>query len=160
MASGRSGNSKAGKSSAIWDSRSRVAAGSLFDRLLLDEEELEVSPSADATDSLLRSIQRNLERILNTHAGGAAANPQVGVTDFNDGTISSNDVSKHITASIDYCIRTFEPRIGDVRVEHAPDPSQPLQLRFTIVASIKVASTNEQIRIDMAMRDGRFHQIG
>ncbi|MCB5205263.1 type VI secretion system baseplate subunit TssE [Neorhizobium sp. T786] len=145
---------------AVWNSRSRTAAGSLFERLLIDEEDLDVLAYDSRIDALLRSIKRNLDRALNIHAGGAAANPLVGVTDFNDSTVNSNDVADHMTAAIKSCIQAAEPRISCVDVKHIPDPEAPLLLKFAVLCSIDVDDVHEQIRIDMAMRDGRIHQLG
>lgn len=147
-----------GRGTAVWGTQARTAAGSLFDRLILDEEDADVVIGAHPVDAIIRSIKRNLERILNTHTGGAAANPQLGISDFNDGAIQSNDATTHIIASIRRCISANEPRISDVEVQYLPDPDQPLTLRFSIVARIKAANSKEMVRIDMAMRDGRFRE--
>jgi type VI secretion system lysozyme-like protein len=140
----------------VWGSRARSMAGSLFDRLLSDEEETPLDWSADPLDARVRSIKRNLARILNTRAGGAAANPELGIADFNDGVMQSNDPTRHISASIRECILANEPRISDVQVQHHPDPDKPLSLKFSVVASIPVAGSTEQIRVDLSMLDGRF----
>jgi type VI secretion system lysozyme-like protein len=140
----------------VWGSRARSMAGSLFDRLLIDEEEMPLDWGIETTDARVRSIKRNLGRILNTRAGGAASNPSLGISDFNDGVLQSNDPAKHISASIRDCILTNEPRISDVEVEHVPDPDKPLSLNFSVVASIIVAGRKEQIRVDLSMLDGRF----
>jgi type VI secretion system lysozyme-like protein len=144
---------------AVWGSQARAAAGSLFDRLILDEEDADARIGAHSIDAVIRSIKRNLERILNTHAGGAAANPKLGVSDFNDGAVRSNDATAHIMASIRHCIGAYEPRIDDVQVSYLADADQPLTLRFSIQAKVKASSSNELVRIDMAMRDGRFREL-
>jgi type VI secretion system lysozyme-like protein len=147
---------RADASGTVWGSRARTMAGSLFERLIVDEEEISLDWSGDLTDGRVRSIKRNLGRILNTRAGGAAANSALGVGDFNDGVMRSSDPTKHICASIRECILANEPRISDVDVEHIPDLEQPLSPRFSIVASILVSGRKEQIRVDLAMLDGRF----
>jgi type VI secretion system lysozyme-like protein len=129
---------RADASGTVWGSRARTMAGSLFERLIVDEEEISLDWSGDLTDGRVRSIKRNLGRILNTRAGGAAANSALGVGDFNDGVMRSSDPTKHICASIRECILANEPRISDVD------------------ASILVSGRKEQIRVDLAMLDGRF----
>lgn len=145
-------------SGTAWDSKSRAAAGSILDRLLIDDQDLQPPRHDNAVDSLLRSIRRNLDRVLNTHAGGAAANPLLGVSDFNDCNGSSRDTASQIIAVVETCIRRAEPRISAVRIEHISDSDSPLSLKFAVHCSIDVETIHEQIRIDMAMRDGRFHQ--
>lgn len=139
-----------------WDSRSRLAAGSLFDRLLIDEEGEDLVVPEHPVDAHIRSIKRNLERILNIHTGNSASAPLLGVENFNDVGISVGDVRQSMTAMIRDCILAYEPRITEANVQLQADPDDQLTLHFSIVALVNVADATEQIRFDMAMRDGRF----
>lgn len=141
-----------------WTSKSRQAAGSLFERLVVDDEDMGVPAAAGGVDALLRSIKRNLDRALNVHAGGAAANPRFGMIDFCDSTVSSSDIAHDAITAIRDCILLADPRISAADVRHMPDPDTPLSLKFSVVCSIDVADAHEQMRIDMVMRDGRFCQ--
>jgi len=72
----------------VWDSRSRIAAGNLFDRLILDDENMEPVASGTVIDGIVRSVRRNLNRTLNVHAGDAYSNPDFGgIPDFNFSTV-------------------------------------------------------------------------
>jgi len=143
------------------DSRYRAMAGSLFDRLLVDDEDehLIISPTQEPIEGIVSSIKRNLHRVLNMHAGGAAANPQLGLADMNHSTVNSKEVSEHIVASIRHCILSSEPRITKADIACINDPDTPLTLQFAITCHVKASSIKEQIRIDLAMRDGHFYHI-
>jgi len=146
---------------SLRDSQHRAAAGSLFDRLVLDDEdrELSVSHLQEPIEGIVRSIKRNLDRVLNMHAGGAAANPELGIADMNHSTVNSREVSEHIVASIRSCILASEPRITQADISYITDPDAPLTLQFAITCHVKVSSIKEQIRIDLAMRDGHFYHL-
>jgi len=143
------------------DTQTRIAAGSLFDRLSLDDEDMDVAthPTQEPIEGVIRSIKRNLDRVLNMHAGGAAANPGLGLTDMNHSTVNSREVSEHIVASIRSCILSSEPRIVDAHISYINDPDSPLTLQFSITCHVKAASLKEQVRIDLAMRDGHFYHL-
>jgi len=143
------------------DSQRRAAAGSLFDRLVLDDEDRDISLAQlqEPIEGVVRSIKRNLDRVLNMHAGGAAANPQLGIADMNHSTVNSLEVSEHIVDSIRVCILSSEPRITQADISYTTDPDAPLTLQFAITCHVKVSSIKEQIRIDLAMRDGHFYHL-
>jgi len=140
------------------DRQTRIMAGSLFDRLSLDDEDVDVTAYSgdEPIEGVIRSIKRNLDRVLNMHAGGAAANPGLGLTDMNHSTVNSREVSEHIVASIRSCILSSEPRIIDADIACINDPDAPLTLQFAITCHVKAANIKEQVRIDLAMRDGHF----
>jgi len=143
----------------VWDSRSRVAAGSLFDRLILDDEDLEPMISEAGVDGVVRSIKRNLNRALNVHAGNACSNPDFGIPDFNFSTVGSLEVSTQLVQSIRCCIEIAEPRVRNVQVSCLSNPDSPLDLNFAIMCMVDIDQREESVRIDVAMRDGRFHNL-
>jgi len=162
-------NRRVVRESDVGTSHVRAVRGSLFDRLILDDEDMGFIPAqgshigratqGEHIEGIVRSIKRNLDRVLNMHAGGAAANPQLGIEDMNHSTVSSKEISEHIVASIRDCITCAEPRINSVDVRYMSDAQAPLTLQFAITCLVNVASVEEQIRIDLAMRDGHFHQL-
>lgn len=135
----------------------RRSAGSLFERLLLDEEEL-VPFQHGGIDAVLASIKKNLDRALNVHAGGAAANPLLGMVNFSDGMLTCSDIANDGIAAIELCILNAEPRISSVEVRHIPDADLPLSLKFSAVCSVRVLDYSEMLVVDLIMRDGKFHQ--
>jgi type VI secretion system protein len=147
------------KKDTVWDSRLRTAGGSLFERLIIDEEDLDPPTDLDPLNAKVRSIKRHLVRLLNTRVGGAAASPTLGVTDFNDSTVESNDMAKHIAHSIQTCINEFEPRVSVESVTNVPDPDRPLNLQFKIITSMYVGEKKQKVQIDLLMEDGKTAQI-
>jgi len=149
-----------GQEGIVGTSAARAAKGSLFDRLILADEDMDFMPQkGDHIEAVVRSIKRNLDRVLNMHAGGAPASPNLGIEDMNHSTVSSKEVSEHIVSSIRDCITSAEPRINHVDVRYVNDADTPLTLQFSITCLVNVATVEEQIRIDLAMRDGHFHQL-
>lgn len=141
----------------VLDSKSRIASGSLLDRLISDDEDSDTYILTYDIDGIIRSIKRNLNRALNIHAGSACSNMDLGIPDFNHSTISSLEVSMHLVDAIKKCIELAEPRINNIEVRSKSDSDSPLDLQFAITADVKVGTQNEQIRIDIAMRDGHFY---
>ena len=144
---------------AVWGSRMRAMAGSLCDRLALDDEDETVGMQGDPLDAKIRSIKANLSHILNVRSGGASASPELGVVDFNDCAMLSRDLVKAAAVSIRDCIVRYEPRLTDIRVENVSDPSNPLLLQFSITAHVPAANAREQVRIDILMEEGRSCRV-
>lgn len=140
----------------VLDSKTRSASGSLIDRLMLDDEDIEISRHHFVVDGVLSSIKRNLGRTLNIHAGSAQSNAEIGIPDFNHSTVNSLDVSTHIIDAIRRCIEVAEPRLKNIEVKSISDMHSAMDLDFLITADLSVSSEDEQIRIDIAMRDGHF----
>lgn len=147
---------KNGIKNNILDSKMRAAAGSLIDRLMMDDEDIEVSNSNFTIEGVLASIKRNLRRTLNIHAGSALSNTEIGMPDFNHSTVSSLDVSVHLIEAIRRCIEVAEPRLKNIEVKSNSDIHSAMDLDFLITADLSVSTEEEQIRIDIAMRDGHF----
>jgi len=143
----------------VWDSRSRIAAGSLFDRLVLDDEDQQPVMTGDEIGGIVSSIRRNLSRALNVHAGSACSNMEFGIPDFNFSTVGSLEVSTQLVQFIRRCIEIAEPRVHNVQVSCLSNPDSPLDLNFAITCGVSVGRKDEVIRIDMAMRDGHFHNL-
>jgi type VI secretion system protein len=144
---------------SIVTSRRRAAAGSLFDRLLIDEEDTGSPGPGDPVDAVVASIKRNLARVLNARSGGAASNPELGVVDFNDSSVRSNDMLRSIATSIRDCVERFEPRARDAEVEFFADPDAPLSLRFAVRARIMVADAAQAVRVDIQMNADQHFSV-
>ncbi len=139
---------------SIWDSRSRLASGTLFERLVADEEETDLPQSVDAIDARVHSIKNHLQNLLNARKGNSASNDELGLDDFNDCTARPGDLVKHIALSIRACIDRHEPRAEIISVQHAFDPDRPLVLNFKVELSIPVANDREVVRINVLMQGG------
>lgn len=134
-------------------------AGSLFERLVADEEGEETPSASHPVDARVRSIKRNLHNILNARLGGAAACPQLGLGEFGAGVFSHESGVADITGAIHGCICAYEPRIVHAEVEHSAVPGDPTTQHFTVIAWMGVDSSDERLRVDMAVQDGRLFKI-
>lgn len=143
----------------IWDSRRRKSAGSLFDRLISDEEDLDEGDVLDELSARVMSIKKNLANVLNAHLGNSASAPKLGIADFNTSTMSTNDLSVHIAHSIRKCIENYEPRVRVVSVKQNLDPDSPLQQNFRITLSTPVSNSKEQVVVEIMMREGHLAEI-
>ena len=135
----------------VWDEQARQRVGSLFERLIHDEEDRPYPGELDANIAQVASIKRHLVNLLNTRSGGSASAPGLGVSDFNDGSVESNDMIKHIEWSIKHCIETYEPRVANARVESQANPDDPLDFRFRIFCDVVVGSEKERVQVDLMM---------
>lgn len=146
----QTGKSRRG-SQQIWDGQARMRVGSLFERLVHDEEDRDFPSELDPTAAQVASIKRHLVNLLNTRVGGSASAPGLGVSDFNDGSVESNDMIKHIEWSIAHCIKTYEPRVANAEVESQANPDDPLDFRFRIFCDVLVGSDKERVQVDLMM---------
>ena len=128
------------KAPAVWDQQARQTVGSLFERLVHDEEDRDFPAEVDPTSAQVASIKRHLVNLLNTRVGGSASSPDLGVSDFNYGSVESNDMIKHIEWSIRHCITTYEPRVANATVESQTNPDDPLDFRFRIFCDVLIGS--------------------
>ncbi len=145
--------------SVVWDSKLRTARGSLFERLIADEEEIAPPHGADLIEAKVNSIKRHLVKLLNARAGASAATPDLGLVDFNLSSVETNDLTQHIAASIRQCIEEYEPRVKVRSVQFVSDPDRPLNLLFRIIVVMPALNKGEQVQIDILMKDGRVAQV-
>lgn len=123
-------------------------SASLFERI---EDNL-ATRNSNEEKSLVASLKRNLQAILNTRAGNAQSCKELGIIDFNDATGSTVEVYATICKAIRRCIENYEPRINKVDVVAQPNESDPLTLYFSIKALVifdeKERLINFNLRID------------
>lgn len=123
-------------------------SASLFERI---EDNL-ATRNSNEEESLVASLKRNLQAILNTRAGNAQSCKELGIIDFNDATGSTVEVYATICKAIRRCIENYEPRINKVDVVAQPNESDPLTLYFSIKALVifdeKERLINFNLRID------------
>lgn len=131
--------------------------GSLFERL-----EQAAAPATHATGDLshvVASIKRHLVRLLNSHPGNSASAPELGLLDFNDATLGTEDLNIRIRGAIRQCIERFEPRVSRVDVAAQPPGFDPLQLRFQVTVYLKLAGPQDKATIDLLLDDKRYCRV-
>lgn len=126
-----------------------IPAASLFERL-----EQVGMPAMEGTSGPAASVRQHLIRLLNAHPGNSATAPELGLMDFNDATMGARDVCLQVREAIRRCIERYEPRIRHVEVRDLPQGSDPLQLRFQVIACFQGWPEAGQARFDLLL-DGK-----
>ncbi|MDC0662897.1 type VI secretion system baseplate subunit TssE [Marinobacter sp. SS21] len=135
----------------------QTMAGSLFERL-----EQAADPTGQGVGEVthvVESIKRHLVRLLNAHPGNSASAPDLGLLDFNDATLGTQDLNIRIRSAIRHCIERFEPRVSRVDVVALPQGPDPLQLRFQVTVYLRVGSVDEKTTIDLLLDDKRYYRV-
>ena len=128
-----------------------MQAGSLFERL----EDVPVirrrtKRKADATKQAAM-IKRQLEILLNARKGASASTAGYGLTDFNDASVTTADMTLSIMDDIKDAITRYEPRVVVDTVTCDNDPDFPMELTFHIKGYLKAEDTQDKLDIDLVM---------
>lgn len=135
-----------------WD---RGGAASLFERIQSDKVMLNNSNLRE----FIQSIKNNLLNILNSHPGACQSALELGITDLNDATIGTIDISIRIKSVIEQCILNFEPRITNVLVESLINEDEPLRLRFRIKASLAIDYIDRPVVFNLHLDNDRHYYL-
>ena len=134
--------------------------GGLFERLARQTDEGSYMPlHQNEVDSILASIKRNLNNILNTRGGGALSTPKLGVGDFNDAEANSVNILKSISQDIRSIIEKFEPRIKDLDIHALNDAADPLRLQFTISGVVSFENKSHTLEFNLLIDKGNKCKI-
>ena len=131
---------------------------SLFERLETDAKPKSVLQGPDP-DDVLRSIKRNITRLLNTRIGESLSAPGMGLTDFNDPALGSHDLAVQIQRAVKECIERYEPRIADVEIRILEDNSTLFNRKFHILASLDIGALHRQVEIDLLLDSNRQYKV-
>jgi type VI secretion system protein len=115
----------------------------LFDRLR-EPDRSEHRSVQQRTDRIYASVMLHLHHMLNTrHDDGQAA------TDYGLPALTDLDLStraEDLRRAIEQTIRTYEPRLTNVRVQPLPSEEEdPLKIRFQI--SARLVTDDERVRV-------------
>ncbi len=118
------------------------------DRTLL-ERLADPDPSARRTirkdtQSLVESVMRHLQRMLNTRQGHVPIQPEYGMPDITDCAEGSPEAVDRVRRAIRSSLEMFEPRLRRIRITHLP-AGDDLNLHFGITGQI--VTENEQISV-------------
>lgn len=122
------------------------------DRTLL--ERLARVPRAQArtlsedTNALVRSILRNLQKILNTRQGHAPAQLDFGIPAPSDITTNFPESIPMMQRIIRDSIEKYEPRLTGVNVMHVESEGDVLSLRFQITAKLSTSKGHNPVFFD------------
>lgn len=135
-------------------SRTSNRSQSLLERLRLDDTG-ERSSTTDHIEGRILSIKRNLVHLLNSRQGGSSSTQDYGLNDLNDASVGSSDMLRIIGQNIRSVITKFEPRVHDVQVNFDQSSLGGLELGFSISAKTTIKHRDEQVTIDLVLREGR-----
>jgi type VI secretion system protein len=111
--------------------------------------------------ALSQSILRNLQDVLNSHAGCCETRRDYGMPDFNDLAGQFPDAIPTISRAIKAQIENFEPRLSGVSVRHIPDPKNPLGLTFVIAVTLTLDDGTERLSFQTDLSDdGKLRVYG
>jgi len=131
---------------------------SFFERLEAGSSLRSVTQGPDPSD-VLESIKRNVSNLLNTRLGEAQSAPSLGLIDFNDATLGSNDLAVQIKFAIRHCLEKYEPRLSCMEIRVVSDLNSPLNLRFQIEAKISSKALHESVQIQLLLDNSRKYRV-
>ncbi len=97
---------------------------------------------------VVRSILRNLQRILNARLGHAPAQPDLGMPAPSDIVRSGPEAADWIGGILKNCIEKYEPRLADVRVTHVDLEDDVLSLHFQVNARLAAVKGEVPVSFD------------
>jgi type VI secretion system protein len=83
-------------------------------------------------NALMKSVLRNLQRVLNARVGNAAAQMDLGTMSPIEVALAYPDSVVDAQRKIRECIETYEPRLKDINVTWIESDEERLSLRFQI----------------------------
>ncbi len=103
---------------------------------------------SENTPELVRSVLRNLQRILNSRQGHAAAQMDLGMPAPCEITQAFPDALAWMLRGIRACIEKYEPRIQVVDIARVESEEDALTLRFQITARVAAMKGGPTVSFD------------
>ncbi len=99
-------------------------------------------------NALLKSVLRNLGRILNSRQGTAPAQMDFGIPAPSEITQAFPDSVDKMQRVIRECIEKYEPRLSNVNVIYVESEHDILTLRFQVNAKVKTSNQHYPVFFD------------
>lgn len=128
-----------------------MPTGSLFERLETTSNTRRRTKRQATVAEQTAVIKRQLEILLNARKGASASTAGYGLTDFNDASVSTADMTLSIIDDIKDAITRYEPRVVVNTVTCDNDPDYPMELTFHIKGYLTAANTQDKLDIDLVM---------
>jgi type VI secretion system protein ImpF len=147
---------------------------SVLDRLIDQDPKAPGEPPQTRLQSmrdLKSSLRRDLEWLLNTRQAldpppkGASELPRslhsYGLPDITSISVSSSDDQKRLVRIMESALRTFEPRLANVKVRFVPSGEEKAHiLRFAIEGFLRVDPAPEYVTFDTVLETvNGAHQV-
>ena len=108
------------------------------------------------TAELMRSVLRNLQRILNTRTGHAPAQMGMGMPAPSDIIQATPDAVGLVLKNLRACIEKYEPRLSSIEIAHVEAEGDILTLRFQITGRITTSTDGGTLSFETVV-DPRGH---
>ncbi|MCC6572574.1 MAG: type VI secretion system baseplate subunit TssE [Planctomycetes bacterium] len=122
------------------------------DRTLLERlSQARTRPARTMTEdpnALLKSVIRNLARILNSRQGQAPAQMDFGIPAPSEITQAFPDSVDRMQRIIRRCIEKYEPRLHSVNVIYVENEDDQLTLRFQVTAKVQASQQQHSVFFD------------
>ena len=122
----------------------------LFERLK-NPEGTTARTLAEDTNAQVRSILRNLARILNARVGQAPAQMDFGIPSPSEIATGYPESLATMQKTIRMCIERYEPRLKDVQVLQIESDDIRLAVRFQVSARLATSKDGRQVSFDTLM---------
>jgi len=108
-----------------------------------------VLPSVgDSKAGAVQAVLENLQRLLNSRQGHAAAQMGYGIPDPSEVLHAYADAISAMAKAIKASIEKYEPRLTAVQVRHVANPDDILTLRYQIVGQLAKAKERVPVIFD------------
>ncbi|MBN8525143.1 MAG: type VI secretion system baseplate subunit TssE [Planctomycetes bacterium] len=107
--------------------------------------------------AVMRSVLLNLQRLLNTRQGSAAAQPDLGLPSPHEMLIDYPASVEQAQRAVKLCIQRYEPRLSNVVVSIDREEGQKQVLSFAVSAQLAGGDRRDPISFHTAITpDGRI----
>lgn len=96
----------------------------------------------------MKSILRNLNRILNARAGQFPAQMDFGIPSPSEIAQAYPESVKVVQKTMRECIEKYEPRLSDVRVNQLESDHHKLAIRFQVTGRLTTTTDHKQVSFD------------
>lgn len=133
-----------------------MRSATLLERLSASSRGVALSLREDRA-AAMRSVLRNLQRLLNTRVGSAAAQSELGTPSPHELLQGYPGTVKASQETIARCISRYEPRLRDVRVSIDIDEAEVGEIAFKVTAKLILGDGKDPISFHTAIgSDGRI----
>ncbi len=107
--------------------------------------------------AVMRSVLLNLQRILNSREGAAAAQPELGIPSPHELMRGYPATTEVALRAVKLCIQRFEPRLTNVVVSIDKSEEQRMAIGFTVSAQLAGGDRRDPVSFHTSITpDGRM----